>query len=166
MIHRKKGRKLKRTSSHRSSLMSNLSVELIKNKKIRTTLAKAKELRTYIEPIINRSKKVYLNKDNSAGMVHARRYAYGFLKDRSAVKTLFDEIAPKVAERNGGYTRVLKIGRRLGDGAEMAVIELVDYNAARLSEETDTEKKGSKADKRKKRKESTKSDYGVSEQQS
>lgn len=137
MIHRNKGRKLTRTASHRKALMSNLSVSLIKNKKIRTTLAKAKELRTYIEPMINKSKKAYLAKDGKPEFgVHLRREINKYLQDKGAVKTLFDEIAPKVSGRNGGYTRVLKMGRRLGDGAELALIELVDYNIEQLKTET------------------------------
>ena len=129
MIHRRKGRKLKRTASHRKALMANLSVALIKNKKIRTTLAKAKELRTYIEPMITKSRKAYASKDGKPEVsVHLRREINSYLQDRAAVKTLFDEIAAKVIDRNGGYTRVLKMGRRLGDGAELALIELVDYN--------------------------------------
>ena len=129
MIHRRKGRKLKRTASHRKALLANLSVALIKNKKIRTTLAKAKELRTYIEPMITKSRKAYASKDEKPEVsVHLRREINSYLQDRTAVKTLFDEIAAKVINRSGGYTRVLKMGRRLGDGAELALIELVDYN--------------------------------------
>lgn len=129
MIHRRKGRKLKRTATHRAALLANLSVALIQNKKIRTTLAKAKELRLYIEPMITKSRKAYLSKDDKPESgVHQRREVNKYLQDRTAVKTLFDEIAPKVIDRNGGYTRVLKMGRRLGDGSEMALIELVDYN--------------------------------------
>jgi len=110
-------------------MLSNLSVSLIKNKKVNTTLAKAKELRIFIEPIINQSKKAHIEKESRPEFgVHLRREVNRFLKDKSAVKLLFDEIAPKVAERNGGYTRVLKMGRRFGDGAEIALIELVDYN--------------------------------------
>jgi large subunit ribosomal protein L17 len=143
MIHRRKGRKLNRTSSHRKALFSNLSVSLIQNKKIRTTLAKAKELRMYIEPLINKSKKAYLIKDSKPeSNVHARRDAFKFLNDRGAVTTLFNEIAPKVVDRNGGYTRVLKMGRRLGDGAELALIELVDYNMEQAkTESTDSDQK-------------------------
>jgi len=129
MIHRRKGRKLKRTASHRKAVLSNLSVSLIKNKKLRTTLAKAKELRTFFESLVTKSRKAYSLKDSRKEYsVHLRREVNKFLKDREAVTTLFDEIAPKVIERHGGYTRVLKMGRRLGDAAEIAIIELVDYN--------------------------------------
>ena len=140
MIHRRKGRKLKRTASHRKSLLSNLTVSLIKNKKLQTTLAKAKELRVFIEPIINKSKKAHLNQNSKPEYgVHLRREVNRYLNDKGAVKTLFEEIGPKVSERNGGYTRVLKMGRRFGDGAELALIELVDYNieqAAGVTSET------------------------------
>jgi large subunit ribosomal protein L17 len=128
MIHRNKGRKLKRTYSHRKSLLSNLSVSLINHKKITTTLAKAKELRTFVEPLITKAIKAGADKNNAAKNVHLRREVNKFLNDKGAVKMLFDEIAAKVSDRKGGYTRVLKIGRRLGDAAELAIIELVDYN--------------------------------------
>lgn len=148
MIHRRKGRKFNRTHSHRKALFSNMCVALIMNKKIRTTLAKAKELRMYVEPLINKSKIAYLAKDSApASNVHARRVAYSILNDRAAVTMLFNEIAPKVAERNGGYTRVLKMGRRLGDGAELAMIELVDYNTGQVQTEApvDADEKNSTA---------------------
>ncbi|MBL8017049.1 MAG: 50S ribosomal protein L17 [Ignavibacteria bacterium] len=146
MIHRNKGRKLKRTASHRKALISNLSVSLIMHKKIKTTLAKAKELRVWIEPIITKSRKALQTKDSKPEYgVHLRREVNGFLQDKGAVKMLFDEIAPKVINRNGGYTRVLKMGRRLGDGAELALIELVDYNLEQLKDETDAAQKDTKA---------------------
>ncbi|HAX48501.1 MAG TPA: 50S ribosomal protein L17 [Ignavibacteria bacterium] len=144
MIHRRKGRKLKRTYTHRKALLANLCVALIKNKKIKTTLAKAKELRLYIEPIITKSRKA-LNAANAESGVHLRREVNKFLQDKGAITTLFNEIAPKMANRNGGYTRVLKMGRRLGDGAEVAMIELVDYNVEQAPEKpetTETETKG------------------------
>jgi large subunit ribosomal protein L17 len=148
MIHRRKGRKFNRTHSHRKALFSNMCVALIMNKKIKTTLAKAKELRMYVEPLINKSKIAYLAKDSKpAANVHARRVAYGILNDRAAVTALFNEIAPKVVDRNGGYTRVLKMGRRLGDGAELALIELVDYNTGQIKAEepADSDEKGGKS---------------------
>jgi len=145
MIHRNKGRKLKRTASHRKALLSNLSVSLIMHKKIKTTLAKAKELRVWIEPIITKSRKALQTKDSKPEYgVHLRREVNGFLQDKGAVKMLFDEIAPKVISRNGGYTRVLKMGRRLGDGAELALIELVDYNLEQTKEETEAAQKDTK----------------------
>ena len=145
MIHRRKGRKLKRTYTHRSALLANLSVALIKHKKIKTTLAKAKELRLFIEPIITKSRKAFNTKaEKPENGVHLRREVNKFLQDKGAITTLFEEIAPKVINRNGGYTRVLKIGRRLGDGAELAFIELVDYNMEQGSSPADTTEKDTK----------------------
>lgn len=143
MIHRRKGRKLKRTATHRKALLSNLSVSLIKHKKLKTTLAKAKELRLFIEPIITKSRKA-LSADKPEFGVHLRREVNKFLQDKGAITTLFNEIAPKVANRNGGYTRVLKMGRRLGDGAELALIELVDYNTEQAPDKTDAADKETK----------------------
>ncbi|MCC6865034.1 MAG: 50S ribosomal protein L17 [Ignavibacteria bacterium] len=156
MIHRRKGRKLKRTASHKKALLSNLSVALIKSKKIRTTLAKAKELRTYIEPIITKSRKA-LNSSKPEYGVHLRREVNSFLQDRSAVKMLFEEIALKVKNRNGGYTRVLKMGRRLGDGAELALIELVDYNLEQNPQKTEPAEKEIKGKQKGKTKTETES---------
>jgi large subunit ribosomal protein L17 len=114
-----------------------MSASLIKNKKIQTTLAKAKELRGYVEDLITKSKKAIREKETKPERaVHLKRVVNGFLNDREAVKTLFDEIAPKVLERPGGYTRVLKLGRRYGDAAEVAVIELVDYNIEKTEQKT------------------------------
>lgn len=129
MEHRKKGRKLKRTASHRKALLSNLAISLIKHKRIKTTEAKAKELRTYIEPYITKAKIAYLNPEKS---VHQRRVAASMIKDKEAIKILFDEIGEMVKNRPGGYTRVLKMGFRPGDGASEAIIELVDYDVAKL----------------------------------
>ncbi len=119
MRHNVKGRKLGRTSSHRDALLRNLSISLLKHKRITTTLAKAKELRTFIEPILTKAKK---------GDLHRKKLIMDQLKDKEVVKELFGEISEKIAERQGGYTRVIKRGRRMGDAAEMAIIELVDYN--------------------------------------
>ncbi len=129
MRHMKSGRKLGRTRSHRRATLSALSVSLIQHKKIRTTTAKAKETRMVVEKLITRAKRAVLQEgDGKAKNVHARREVFAFLRDRSAVTTLFNDIAPKVATRPGGYTRVVKLGRRQGDGAEVSAIELVDYN--------------------------------------
>jgi large subunit ribosomal protein L17 len=129
MRHLKSGRKLKRTASHRKATLSSLSVSLIQHKKIRTTVAKAKETRMVIEKLITRAKRAVQNEtEGKPKNVHARRVVFSFLRDRDAVSTLFNDIAPKVGARPGGYTRVVKLGRRHGDGAEVAVIELVDYN--------------------------------------
>lgn len=119
MRHRVKGRKLKRTSEHRLATLRNLATSLLKHKKIKTTLAKAKELRTFVEPLITKAKE---------DTVAARRYVATDIKDRAVVKELFNEIIPKIGNRPGGYTRVVKLGQRKGDGAELALIELVDYS--------------------------------------
>ncbi|HEY9166901.1 MAG TPA: 50S ribosomal protein L17 [Candidatus Kryptonia bacterium] len=121
MRHLNSGRKLKRTASHRKALMQSLATNLILYKQVRTTLAKAKETRIYIEPLITRAKK---------DSVPARRLISRFIKNREALKILFTEIAPKAQDRPGGYTRVIKLGQRHGDGGEVAIIELVDFNAA------------------------------------
>ena len=110
---------LGRTSSHRKSMLSNMATSLILHKRITTTTAKAKALKTYVEPIITRSKE---------DSTHSRRVVFSFLKDKKAVSELFREISPKIAERPGGYTRILKTGNRIGDNAEMCILELVDYN--------------------------------------
>jgi large subunit ribosomal protein L17 len=119
MRHGDKINNLGRTASHRKALMSNMACSLIEHKRIFTTLAKAKALRTYVEPIINRSK------DDST---HSRRTVFSYLKSKEIVTLLFKEVSVKVAERNGGYTRIIKTGNRHGDAAEMALIELVDFN--------------------------------------
>jgi large subunit ribosomal protein L17 len=119
MRHGKTINHLSRTKSHRDALLKNMSISLIKAKRIETTLAKAKALRMYIEPLITKSK------DDST---HSRRTVFSYLQDKEAMKILFSEIAEKVAERNGGYTRIIKLGQRQGDNAQVAMIELVDFN--------------------------------------
>ena len=132
MRHGNKGRKLGRTSTHLKATMNALATALLQHKKIRTTVAKAKETRLYVEPLITRAKRALAltgdEKVVSQQRVHARRQIGRFIKDGEVLKTLFTEIAPKVANRPGGYTRVVKLGRRLGDSAEMAILELVDWN--------------------------------------
>ncbi len=132
MRHNKKFNHLGRTKSHREALLSNMTVSLIKAKRITTTVAKAKALRVYAEPIINRAK------DDST---NSRRIVFSYLQDKEAVKELFGEIAVKVANRPGGYLRILKLGNRLGDNAAMAMIELVDYNENLLKESTEKKAK-------------------------
>ncbi len=119
MRHGDKINNLGRTASHRKALLSNLACQLFQHKKIVTTLAKAKALRPYVEPLITKSK------DNTT---HQRRIVFSHLQDKEAVKELFDVISAKIASRPGGYTRVIKLGKRVGDNAELAMIELVDYN--------------------------------------
>jgi len=119
MRHNKKFNHLGRTSAHRKAMLSNMANSLIFHKRITTTLAKAKALRIYVEPLITKAK------DDST---HSRRIVFEYLKSKTAVAMLFRDIAEKVADRPGGYTRILKTGNRLGDNAEMCFIELVDYN--------------------------------------
>lgn len=129
MRHRNAGRKLGRTHSHRKATLSGLSVSLIEHKRIKTTTAKAKEARIVVEKLITRAKRaVAKEQDGKWKDVHARREVFSFLRDRNAVSTLFNDIVQKVASRPGGYTRVVKLGRRRGDGAEIALVELVDFN--------------------------------------
>ncbi len=119
MRHRKKFNHLGRTSAHRKAMLSNMASSLILHKKIKTTVAKAKALRIFVEPIINRSKN---------DSTHSRRMVFRRLQDKYAVTELFREISIKIENRPGGYTRILKTGNRLGDNASMCIIELVDYN--------------------------------------
>lgn len=125
MRHGKKFNHLGRTAPHRSAMLSNMASSLIFNKRITTTVAKAKELRKYVEPIITKAK------DDTT---HSRRVVFSYLNNKESVKELFDEVATKVGERPGGYTRILKTGNRLGDNADMCIIELVDYNEFLLGE--------------------------------
>ena len=119
MRHGKKVNHLGRTSAHRKAMMSNMASSLILHKRINTTVAKAKALRKYVEPLITKSK------DDST---NSRRVVFSYLQNKEAVSELFREISQKVANRPGGYTRILKTGFRVGDAAEMCIIELVDYN--------------------------------------
>jgi len=123
MRHGKKDNHLGRTSSHRRALLANLASSLILNKRIETTLAKARELRKYVEPLLTKSK------DDST---HSRRTVFAHLKDKETVKELYNNVADKIADRPGGYTRIIKLGTRLGDNAEQAMIELVDFNETLL----------------------------------
>lgn len=124
MRHGDKINNLGRTKSHRDALLANLASQLIKHKRITTTLAKAKALRTYVEPLITKTKKT----GSEAEIMHQHRIVFSYLKDKTAVKELFTVVAPKIAGRPGGYTRILKLGIRPGDNAEVAMIELVDFN--------------------------------------
>jgi len=142
MRHLRSGRKLNRTASHRRATLSALCVAIIKHKRIRTTTAKAKETRMFVEKVITRAKNAVAKETaGSAKDVHARREVFAFLRDRDAVIELFKEVAPKVATRPGGYTRVVKLGRRLGDGAEVAMLELVDFNVGQEKAEAKAVKK-------------------------
>ena len=132
MRHNKKVNHLGRKSEHRKALLANLASSLILHKRIETTTAKAKALRVYIEPLITKSK---------TDSTHSRRIVFSYLKNKYAVSELFREVAPKVGDRPGGYVRVLKIGFRQGDAAEMAMIEFVDFNEAALAATTKKETK-------------------------
>ncbi len=132
MRHNKAINHLGRKSGHRKAMLANMACSLIQYKRIETTLAKAKALRTYVEPLITKSKEDSTN---------SRRVVFSYLKQKEAVTELFRNIAPKIADRPGGYTRILKTGFRAGDAADMAIIELVDFNEAALaSAEKETKK--------------------------
>jgi large subunit ribosomal protein L17 len=141
MRHNVKGRKLGRTASHRGALLNSLATSLLKHKRITTTLAKAKEARGFVEGVITKARKNDLN---------ARRHVMKFINDKEVVKELFNDIVPKIGERPGGYTRVIKLGNRKGDAASMAIIELVDYNevinkkAEDLKDKKETKKEAKK----------------------
>lgn len=140
MRHAVKGRKLKRTSSHKKALLVNLATALFRHKKIKTTVAKAKEARTFVERLITKARK---------GDIPSRRYVARFIKDRDVLKELFNEIVAKVGERPGGYTRVVKLGARRGDGADLAILELVDYNEGEVKEQKKKEEKQAETTKSK-----------------
>jgi large subunit ribosomal protein L17 len=135
MRHGKKVNHLGRTDSHRRAMLGNMASSLILHKRITTTLAKAKALRVYVEPIITKSK---------SDTTHSRRIVFSYLQDKDAVSILFREIAEKVATRPGGYTRIIKMENRLGDNAEMALIELVDYNTVYGKDTGKVEKKSTR----------------------
>ena len=124
MRHNKAINHLGRKSGHRKALLANMATSLILHKRIQTTVAKAKALKMYVEPLITKSKE---------DTTHSRRVVFSYLKNKEAVTELFRTVAPKIADRPGGYTRVLKTGFRQGDGADMALIELVDFNEAALA---------------------------------
>ena len=136
MRHNKTINHLGRTSSHRKAMLANMAASLILHKRINTTIAKAKELRKYVEPILTKSK------DDSTS---SRRLVFSFLQSKEAVSELFREISTKIATRPGGYTRILKTGNRLGDNAEMCMMELVDYNENMLGKaDAKTKSKGTR----------------------
>lgn len=125
MRHGDKINNLGRTKSHRQALLRNLAVSIITHKKIVTTLPKARALRLFVEPLLTKSK---------TNTTHSRRVVFSYLQNKEAIKELFDNISNKVALRNGGYTRIIKLGQRVGDGASMAYIELVDYNTSYIKD--------------------------------
>lgn len=131
MRHGKKFNHLGRTASHRKAMLSNMASSLILHKRISTTVAKAKALRKYVEPLITKSK---------SDTTHSRRVVFSYLQNKESSQILFDEVAEKVADRPGGYTRIIKTGTRLGDNAETCIIELVDYNELLIKEEKEGKK--------------------------
>ena len=131
MRHGKKTNHLSRKTAHRSALLSNMACSLIEHKRINTTLAKAKALRKYVEPLITKSKQ---------DTTHNRRVVFRYLKNKDASSVLFRDVAPKINDRPGGYTRIIKLNNRLGDNAEMCIIELVDYNMLLMEESTPQKK--------------------------
>lgn len=133
MRHGKKFKQLSRKAAHRKALLSNMAVELIVKKRIFTTLAKGKELRKYVEPLLTKAK---------TDTTHSRRVVFSKLQDKAAVKELFDEVAKKIADRPGGYTRIIKMGARRGDAAETCMIELVDYNELMKEDESKGTRRG------------------------
>ena len=142
MRHNKAINHLGRQSGHRKALLANMASSLLLQKRIKTTVAKAKALQAYVEPLITKSKE---------DTTHSRRIVFSYLKNKEAVSELFRTIAPKIADRPGGYTRVLHTGFRLGDGAEMALIELVDFNEAALAtQKKETAKKTTRRSRAKK----------------
>ena len=141
MRHGKRFNHLSRKAPHRKSMLSNMASSLIIHKKIETTVAKAKALRTYVEPLITKSK---------SDTTHSRRQVFSLLQDKNSVNELFNNVSEKIADRPGGYTRIIKMGNRLGDNAEMCVIELVDYNLLLLGEEKDKKTKSRRRRRRRK----------------
>lgn len=139
MRHNNAINSLGRKSAHRKAMLSNMASSLILHKRIKTTIAKAKSLRTFIEPILTKSKE---------DSTHSRRLVFSYLQDKDAVSTLFRDISPKIMDRPGGYTRILKIGSRAGDAAEMCYIELVDFNEAMLEATKTAETKPSRRSRR------------------
>lgn len=143
MRHNKSFNHLGRKSGHRKAMLANMASSLLLHKRIETTLAKAKALRMYVEPLITKSKE---------DSTHSRRTVFSYLKQKEAVTELFRNIAPKIADRPGGYTRILKTGFRVGDAADMAIIELVDFNEAALASASkkDTKKPSTRRSRAKK----------------
>lgn len=153
MRHGDKINNLGRKKGHRTAMLSNMAGSLILHKRISTTVAKAKALRVYVEPLLNKSK---------TDTTHSRRTVFSYLKNKEVVDLLFKEVSGKIAERNGGYTRILKTGNRLGDNADMCMIELVDYNENMLNAKGGTAGKA-KSTRRRGKKKATTQDNTVAE---
>ena len=156
MRHNVKGRKLGRTASHRKATLNSLITSLLKHKRIKTTLAKAKETRGFAEKLVTKARK---------GDLNAKKLVMERIKDKEVVKELFAEIIPKIGERAGGYTRVVKLGYRMGDAAQMAILELVDYNEVVTARaEQHKEKKETKAKEKETKAKTEKEDSLLEEQ--
>ena len=155
MRHGNKVNKLGRKSAHRKAMLSNMACSLIQHKSINTTLAKAKALRGYVEPLLTKSK---------TDSTHSRRTVFSYLQNKEIVSELFRDVAPKIATREGGYTRIIRTGYRLGDAAEMCMIELVDFNAIYTNEKAKKTTRRSKRAGGKKEDETTVDDTIVSEE--
>lgn len=153
MRHGKKINHLGRTASHRKAMLSNMASSLILNKKIETTVAKAKALRKYVEPLLTKSKN---------DTTHSRRVVFSYLQNKETVKILFDEVATKIADRPGGYTRIIKTGFRLGDSADMCLIELVDFNEVLASGEEKPKAKRTRRSRKKSSDDATSADDAAS----
>ena len=138
MRHGKKFNHLKRKSAHRKAMLSNMACSLIEHKRINTTVAKAKALRVYVEPLLTKSK---------TDSTHSRRVVFSYLQNKHAVTELFREIAPKIADRPGGYVRIIRTGNRLGDNAEMCMVELVDFNELMLNDKPEKKTRRSRRGK-------------------
>ena len=139
MRHGNKNNALSRKKAHRDALLSNMACSLIEHKRINTTLAKARALRIYVEPLLTKSK---------SDSTHNRRVVFSYLQNKEAVSELFREVAPKIAERPGGYVRIIKLGNRLGDASEMAMVELVDFNTTYTKEKAGTAAKKTRRTRR------------------
>jgi len=155
MRHGKKFNHLSRKSAHRKALLANLAIALIEHKRIRTTLAKAKALRKYVEPLITKSK---------SDTTHSRRIVFSYLQNKYAITELFGPIANKIADRPGGYTRILRTGIRQGDSAQMCIIELVDFNETYQLEKKETKKKRSRRGSSKSKSTAATSDVKIEKQ--
>jgi large subunit ribosomal protein L17 len=139
MRHKKSLNHLGRTASHRKSMLANMAASLILHKRIKTTTVKAKALRTYVEPLITKSKE---------DSTHSRRMVFSYLQDKEAVSELFREVSPKIIDRPGGYTRILKVGSRLGDNADMCIMELVDFNENMIAAKEEADGKSTRRRRR------------------
>lgn len=155
MRHGKKFNHLGRKAGHRKAMLANMGSSLIKHKRIQTTLAKAKALRKYIEPLLTKSK---------TNTTHSRRTVFSYLRDKEAVRELFEDVSVKIEDRPGGYVRILKLGFRFGDGAEMAMIELVDYNENLLKTDSKSSKRKRTRRGRRKKSQDTTIDNSTSEE--